>query len=144
MNTTTRGNAKRQAIENMYAQIQHHGENLNKIFNTGIDPVLLCKRLRRIEAKAHKLATDYCNGENDVTTANWEIKIAPILAELRKLLYPNGMTGDGAKDWCIFVNSDCRGYALKIRSEYVTANNLTIYKDWGGYGILAPDFTPDK
>lgn len=126
----------------MYAEIQKHGENLNRIFNTGIEPVKLCKRLRSLEAKAHKLATDYCNGDNGVNTDNWEALTAPILAQVRKLLYPNGMTGDGQKDWCIFVNGDCRGYALKIRSQYVQANDLNIYKDWGGYGILAPDFNP--
>ena len=126
----------------MYAEIQKHGENLNRIFNTGIDPVRLCKRLRTLEAKAQKLATDYCNGDNGVNTDNFEALTAPIMAQVRKLLYPNGMTGDGQKDWCIFINSDCRGYALKIRSEYVQANDLQIYKDWGGYGILSPDFNP--
>ena len=126
----------------MYQEIEQHGNNLNKIFNTGIDPVKLCKKLRALEAKASKLATDYCNGENGVNTENWEVKTAPILAAVRKVLFPNGMTGDGQKDWCIFLNGDARGYALKIRSEYVAANSLDIYKDWGGYGILAPDFTP--
>jgi hypothetical protein len=132
------------AKQTMYQQITEHGNNLNAIFNTGIEPVKLCKSLRRLEAKAHQLATDYCNGENGVNTENWEIKTAPILAAVRKILYPNGMTGDGQKDWCIFLNGDCRGYALKIRSEYVSNNNIAIYKDWGGYGILAPDFTPSK
>jgi len=133
---------KQELKNTMYENITRHGENLNKIFNTGLDPVKLCKRLRTLEIKANKLATDYCNGENGVTTDNWELKTAPIMEQVRKLLYPNGMTGDAAKDWCIFVNGDCRGYALKIRDEYVRANNLDIYKDWGGYGILAPDFTP--
>ena len=126
----------------MYEQIQKHGENLNRIFNTGIDPVTLCKKLRSLEIKAHKLATDYCNGENGVNSDNWEVLTAPILAQARKILYPNGMTGDVKKDWCIFINGDCRGYALKIRSEYIKENNLTLYTDWGGYGILAPDFNP--
>lgn len=128
----------------MYEQIYQHGENLNKIFNTGLDPVKLCKKIRSLEFKAHSLALDYCNGENGVTTQNWEVKIAPILASVRKILYPNGMTGDDQKDWCIFVNGDARGYALKIREEYVRNNQLDIYKDWGGYGILAPDFTPNS
>jgi hypothetical protein len=33
-------------------------------------------------------------------------------------------------------------YALKIDSEVMTANKLHLYSDWGGNGILAPDFTP--
>lgn len=128
----------------MYQQIEKHGNDLNRIFNTGLDPVKLCKKLRRLEIAASKLATDYCNGENGVNTENWEVKTAPILAAARKILFPNGMTGDAGKDWCIFINGDCRGYALKICSEYIAANNFDIHKDWGGYGILAPDFTPNK
>lgn len=132
-----------QKIE-MYRQIEKHGENLNKIFNTGLPPVELCKKLRRLEKKAAQLATDYCNGDNGVTTDNFELKTAPILAAVRKILYPNGMTGDGKKDWCVFVNSDCRGYALKINASFVKDNNIDIYRDWGGYGIIAPDFTPSN
>lgn len=135
-------NTKQKAA--MYQQIEQHGNNLNAIFNTGLDPVKLCKKLRRLENEAAKLALDYCNGDNGVNTDNWEEKQAPILAKVRKVLYPNGMTGDAQKDWCIFLNGDCRGYALKIRSEYVSANNITIYQDWGGYGIIAPDFTPNN
>jgi hypothetical protein len=43
----------------------------------------------------------------------------------------------------IFANGDPRGYALKIRSEYVKNNNLDIHRDWGGYGIIAPDLRED-
>ena len=39
----------------------------------------------------------------------------------------------------VFVNRDPRGYALKIEDEYVRANGLQIHRDWGGYGILAPE-----
>jgi len=128
----------------MYEQIEKHGNDLNRIFNTGLDAITLCKKLRSLEMRANQLAEDYCNGENGVTTENWEMKTAPIMAAVRKILYPNGMTGDGQKDWCIFINGDCRGYALKIRDEYVRNNQLDIYKDWGGYGILAPDFTTNN
>lgn len=40
----------------------------------------------------------------------------------------------------VSVDGDHRGYALKIKDEYVRAHNLKTHKDWGGYGILAPDF----
>lgn len=43
----------------------------------------------------------------------------------------------------VFLNSDPRGYALKILSEYVAKHELSIHRDWGGYGILAPDLTED-
>jgi len=42
----------------------------------------------------------------------------------------------------IFLNRDPRGYALKIRSEWMAERNETqLHSDWGGYGILAPDLT---
>ena len=41
----------------------------------------------------------------------------------------------------LFVNGDARGYALKIMDSYVMERRLDIYKDWGGYGIIAPDLT---
>lgn len=127
----------------MYQQIEKHGNSLNAIFNTGIDSVKLCKNLRKLEIKAAKLATDYCNGENGVDTENWELKCAPILAAVRKLLFVNGMTNTPL-DWCIFINGDARGYSLKISDKYVRENKLNIYTDWGGYGIICPDFTPNN
>lgn len=124
----------------MYANIERHGARLNAIFNTGLEPVALCKKLRRLEKQAHDLALHYCNGTGGVTTENWEVKTAPVLAKVRKLLFPNGMTNTPL-DWAIFINGDARGYALKIKSEYVEKHKLVIYEDFGGYGIIAPDFT---
>lgn len=43
----------------------------------------------------------------------------------------------------VFLNRDPRGYALKIDSEYVRAHSLAIHRDWGGYGIIAPEIGPD-
>lgn len=119
--------------EAMYARIKEHGENLNAIFNTGIEPITLCKKLHRLEVKAHRLATDYCNGENGVNSDNWEAKVYPILSQVNKILGVDGMNS------FIIVNGDARGYALKISEAYCA--NLKIHKDWGGYGIIAPDFS---
>ena len=65
--------------DRMKEQIRIHGENLNRIFNISEDPDKLSRRVHRLEVRAHRLATDYCNGTNDVTTENWEEKCAPIL-----------------------------------------------------------------
>ena len=43
---------------------------------------------------------------------------------------------------------EARGYALKLVSRPALGQDdalletASIYKDWGGYGIIAPDFTP--
>ena len=38
----------------------------------------------------------------------------------------------------VFLNGDPRGYALKLCDQF--SKDKIIYKDWGGYGIIAPDF----
>ncbi len=119
--------------EQMYQEIEKHGENLNRIFKTSKDNIALCKSLRRLEAKAHKLATDYCNGENGVDSDSWEGLKDKILLKINKLLKN--------KDIPIFINGDARGYALKIDDGYIRDNNIRIHRDMGGYGILAPDLS---
>ena len=121
--------------EHIYQDIEKHGVNLNAIFNTGIENVTLCKKLRRLENKAHQLTTDYCNGTDGITSENWAIYADTILLSVDRVL------GQIEKKIPIFVNGDARGYALKIDSEYVREHNLKIFQDWGGFGIIAPDFS---
>ena len=128
--------------EKMYQSIEKHGQELNDIFHTDINNISLCKKLKRLEAKAYYLSLSYCNGENGVNTDNWEELTRPILKKAAKILnikneYP--LCSDDY--WPLFVNGDARGYALKIRENYVREKGLKIYQDWGGYGILAPDLT---
>lgn len=125
---------KSQRIE-MLANIRRHGENLNAIFNTNYEPLTLCQKLFRLERKANKLATEYCNGENGIDSENIDTFTKPILNSVTKIL--------GTK-YPIIFNGDARGYSLKISTKIVRENNLTIYTDWGGFGIIAPDFTPNN
>lgn len=120
--------------ERMYQQIENHGKNLNTVFGLSEDPVKLAKRLHSIEVKAHKLAEDYCNGVNGVDTETWPALTDKILDRLDKII------NFKKQNIPVFVNGDARGYALKIDDEYVRHYGLTIHKDWGGYGILAPEF----
>ena len=120
------------AKQQMYANILAHGNNLNAIFNTGLEPIALCKKLRRLELKANRIATDWCNGVID--SENIETHTKPILKAVEKILNSK---------YIILFNGDARGYALKIDSKIVKENSLNIYTDWGGNGILAPDFTPN-
>ena len=117
--------------EILYSRITKHGQNLKAVFNLDqdIDPVKLCKRLFRLENKAHKLALDFCNGEID--QLEWDQKANKILTKVEAILKNKKV---------LFLNGDARGYALKIDDGYIRINNLNIHKDWGGYGIVAPDF----
>lgn len=114
----------------MNEEIVRHGINLNKIFNTGLSPYRLCRQLRSFERQAEILTTDECN-----TGRDHEDELNNILSKVKKLL----KTDLDA----IFINGDPRGYSLKIKDSYVREHNLKIHTDWGGYGILAPDFTPN-
>jgi len=111
----------------MYQRIEKHGDNLKSIFNLDVDSVKLCKQLFRLENKAHKLALDYCNGvfEGDIDKESEKI-----LSKVAKLLNTNTFN--------MFFNSDARGYALKFFEDF--SKDKPIHKDWGGYGIVAPDF----
>ena len=139
--TTTARKKQRQA-----EQIKAHGENLLHLFPnaTERDPIALCKKLRRLEAKASRITTDYCNGDFDAGENGEKLDAAldPILAKINAIL---GNTGKNPVP--VFVNRDPRGYALKISSEWTFAycqqTGRRIYSDWGGYGIIAPEITGD-
>ena len=127
MDTNQQKEDKMNKREKMYQMIQKHGDNLKAIFNINEDSVKLCKKLFRLENKAHRLATDYCNGDFQGDIENESKKIVD---KAKKILKTNE----------IFFNRDARGYALKIKDDFIRVNNLSIYRDWGGYGIIAPDF----
>lgn len=116
----------------MFKQIEEHGDNLNRIFHTEYSAIDLCKKLRRLELKAHRLAEDYCNGT--VETDEYELLREKILASVDKIL------NYSEPDIPVFVNGDPRGYALKIRESWMEENAVKLHTDWGGYGILSPDF----
>ncbi len=121
--------------QEMYQRIEEHGQNLNDIFNTLQCNVELCKKLRQYERKATKLTTQACNGDIP-TDYNYETRLKCILNNVNQLL-----CNVQRKHVPIFINTDPRGYALKIEDEYVRENNLKIDKDLGGYGIIAPDLS---
>jgi hypothetical protein len=123
----------------MAEQILRHGFDLKRVFfsddpynpNT-ISPLALAKAVHRLEVRAHRMAEQYCNG--DIELEQYEKLTDGIEAALDRLL------GFKAKGIPVLINGDPRGYALKIESEYVKDHNIDIHRDWGGYGILAPEF----
>ena len=118
--------------------IEEHGKRLQAIFpkTAGMEPIQLCKKLRRIEVRMNHIAERECSDEAfclEMGEDGVEKLVNKALASLDKLL---GFSAAGVP---VFVNMDPRGYALKIKSEYVAEHNLVIHRDWGGYGIIAPE-----
>lgn len=114
--------------ENLAPKIRAHGEKLNKAFNTSHDPVALCKAVFRLENKMHKAALDYCN------LADYGDQYDKVEASVRKSLAK--WLGDSLP---VYINSDPRGYALKIDDNIMRERNIDLPTDWGGYGVIAPD-----
>jgi hypothetical protein len=129
------------------AAVMEHGRNLLAVFPhaTERDPVKLCKRLRKLERKGAALALRLCNGPEFAEGKDDEIEAA-IMAELDGLLYYK------VAHVPVFLNRDPRGYALKIDEAWMRVSPASaafglgeerarLYKDFGGYGIIAPDLT---
>lgn len=125
------------AKERMYQKIEKHGNDLKKIFNLReIDAVKLCKKLHTIEGKANAIAVAYCNGIIDMDKIDSEGE--KIMNRLDKIL------NFRAQNIPVFFNRDPRGYSLKIDDNYIRNNQIDIYRDWGGYGILSPEFNGER
>ena len=117
--------------ERMYEKIKNHGEELKKLFSLdqNIDPVKLCKDLFTIENALYRSFEKECN-ENLSKYDN--IFRSKYLSRLDKVCNKYGINRN-----IIFINPDPRGYTLKIKEQ----NSKNFYfKDWGGNGIIAPDF----
>jgi hypothetical protein len=114
--------------------ILQHGFNLIRVFNLpeGTGPTTLCKQVHRLEGEAHRLAERACN--EDLGEGYQEKKEKSILKRLDAIL------NFRAQNIPVFLNGDPRGYALKIDNKYVRDHELDIHRDWGGYGIIAPEF----
>lgn len=123
------------AKERMYARITKHGEDLKKVFGLpGADPVKLCKRLHRLEIEASRIMTEYTNGDIDMQAV--EAYREDLASSLVRIIGAENMTK-------IYINQDPRGYTLKLNTaatEQAHKAGINIHRDWGGYGILAPEF----
>lgn len=120
--------------DEMYKRIALHGNNLLAIFPDATipTPTPLCKKLRQLELKATRYTEKLCNGGTRPDLSEAERKLEIIELQVKKIL-------NIKDDNTFFINRDPRGYALKLSEEY--SKDKKIYKDWGGYGILAPDFS---
>ena len=115
----------------MMRQIENHGRALLAAFPDCAerDPVKLCKRLLRRERFCRQVAVDYNNGVCTLEAA--EKATDANFAAVRKLL--------GKRGPAIFRNWDSRGCFFKI-DDKEAATCPGIYRDMGGYGLIAPTF----
>ena len=139
------------------AMIREHGEGLIRFFGLDpnlADPINLCKKLRRLENQAHQITTQLCNGFPELDhdsqedhIAELEKKLCRIEGKVRDFLESYQHPRSFKKINAIFINHDPRGYALKIDDETIKyfeeLGEYFPHKDWGGYGILAPDLMSD-
>ncbi len=89
-------------------------------------------RLQTLEKQAASLALRECNGW--MKEGEYEKRSTALMDRVDKLL------GFKALGIPVFHNGDPRGYALKVDFEK-TERPQGFHTDFGGYGILAPDFT---
>ena len=124
--------------QKLYELIVIHGERVKKFFNmpASTDPIKLCKQLRRLEVQAQRVQDIHASGRYE-ESARAE---ARIIVKLKNLLQPDAAPEDFLK-YGIFLNTDQRGYALKLPEEVVKGHKF--YKDWGMFGIIAPDLRED-
>lgn len=130
---------KRMTIkERRKAQLDRHYKALEALAkHLGVDTPngkRLSVALLKLEREAHKLSEDYCNG--DIESSEWHL-IQDGITERVKALF-GGCDVPG-----FFVNGDPRGCALKLNNETNEQRELIadcgLQRDWGGYGLLAPE-----
>lgn len=113
----------------MYQRITQHGLQLLAIFPDAqySDPLKLCKALRAVETRGQNFALRLCNGPEFASEAEEFRTSEAIISKARKILGSDR----------VWLNRDPRGYALKIDLQ----PGEELHKDWGGYGIVAPDLS---
>jgi len=117
--------------ERTYQRIVTHGRTIAGFFGIDEEPAKLCRKLRALEVKANKVMVDFCNGD---TTDD---KVESFLLGYLKPRLENILGVEGTR--LVYINHDPRGYTLKLNE--LTSKQIGGHHDWGGYFILAPDFS---
>ena len=88
-------------------------------------------QLRKIEKKLTKLHEKACNVPVAEVTIDKSHSVATLYI---------GKIFNGVPEG-LYINTDPRGYALKIDDEVFKTHykGISLQTDWGGYGLLAPD-----
>jgi hypothetical protein len=131
--------------------IERHGLNLLAIFPnaTERDPVKLCKKLRALEKRGEAVGLRLCNGPEYPNGYADADKITDAILDKVNALLKFREAGVP-----VFVNRNPLGCALKIDDEWMREamgrDNFydtparRLYKDWGGYGIIAPEIDGEE
>lgn len=118
---------------------ERHIATLAKMYNlNGAQAEELFNSLRRLECKLHRLMETACNRE----LTSKEEKDLERLKQRATLLTAVSASPHTPLPGLMF-NTDPRGYCIKIKTEQAAALRsigVNIHTDWGGYGILAPEF----
>lgn len=130
-------NAKQRQAE----RILQHGFELKRAFfadpyDGDPGPITLCRMLHRLEVKATRVSEGYCNGT--ATEADMERMEKSVMKSLERIFGKEKVVETG-----MFINTDPRGYALKVSEKWAkgyTDKGGRLHRDWGGFGILAPEF----
>jgi hypothetical protein len=118
-------------------QLQRHYAAIEKLVSicggSKLATKTISNRLRHLEAVAHRAATDYCNGELQIEDFN---VIEKDITEKVQKFFNGKLQG-------FFVNTDPRGYALKIKDKVLkeTYSEIGLFTDMGGYGLISPEIT---
>lgn len=107
-----------------------HVQLLGELFGKDVpNPYETYEILLKAEKEAHRQTTKECNEAiSDEESEKWSEKfIARLMKKLGVEKMPDGF----------FINYDPRGYALKMKEGTFPQG---LYTDFGGYGILAPEF----
>ena len=112
-------------------QIANHVNNLVARYGSlTVSPETLWRVIRRAECKMNRLAAIDADGR--LTVEEWEqAEQVARRCVIRCFANPEKITRE------LWVNGDPRGYALKLGKDMRGTGLAT---DWGGYGILAPEF----
>ena len=101
-----------------------------------LEGVQIWRKLRVIERRAHAAATAQCNGAAYAgqpyrNQEEWDDFCRKTKQEILKVFGIASLPG-------LFLNSDARGYALKLDPDKAIIPQ-GMHTDWGRYGILAAE-----
>lgn len=111
--------------------VQRHMDKLSKILGVTIteDKMLA---LAEIELEGHRFAEKCCNGELT------DDEYCKLLGQAASRAYE--LLTNGEYNSAVMFNGDPRGHFLKLEYKFLIEKESKLTTDWGGYGIIVPDF----